>query len=59
MSRTLRRAIQYHESDDPNIVLTRRSLEVELAVAALEKGRSAGVAVIPAELVQAGRETMP
>ena len=32
--------------------------EVEIAVASLKKGKSAGVDNIPAELVQAGRETM-
>ena len=32
--------------------------EVEIAVASLEKGKSAGVDNIPAELVQAGGETM-
>ena len=32
--------------------------EVEIAVAPLKKGKSAGVDNIPAELVQAGRETM-
>ena len=32
--------------------------EVEIAVASLKKGRSAGVDNIPAELVQAGGETM-
>ena len=33
-------------------------MEVEIAVASLKKGRSAGVDNIPAELVQAGGETM-
>ena len=32
--------------------------EVEIAVASLKKGKSAGVDNIPAELVQAGGETM-
>ena len=32
--------------------------EVEIAVAALKKGKSAGVDNIPAELVQAGGESM-
>ena len=32
--------------------------EVEIAVASLKKGKSAGVDNIPAEVVQAGRETM-
>ena len=32
--------------------------EVETAVASLKKGKSAGVDTIPAELVQAGGETM-
>ena len=32
--------------------------EVELAVVSLKKGKSAGVDNIPAELVQAGGETM-
>ena len=32
--------------------------EVQIAVASLKKGKSAGVDIIPAELVQAGRETM-
>ena len=32
--------------------------EVEIAEASLKKGKSAGVDNIPAELVQAGRETM-
>ena len=32
--------------------------EVEIAVASLKKGKSAGVVNIPAELVQAGGETM-
>ena len=32
--------------------------EVEIAVASLKKGKSAGVDIIPAELVQAGGETM-
>ena len=33
-------------------------MEVEIAVASLKKGKSAGVDNIPAELVQAGGETM-
>ena len=33
-------------------------VKVEIAVASLKKGRSAGVDNIPAELVQAGGETM-
>ena len=32
--------------------------EVEIAVASLKKGKSAGVDNIPAELIQAGGETM-
>ena len=33
-------------------------MEIEIAVASLKKGKSAGVHYIPAELVQAGREIM-
>ena len=33
-------------------------MEVEVAVASLKKGKSVGIDNIPAELVQAGRETM-
>ena len=41
--------------EDPQPILRKT---VEIAVASLKKGKSAGVDNIPAELVQAGRETM-
>ena len=46
--------IQHSEEDLQSILRE----EVEIAVAALKTGKSAGVDNIPAELVQAGGETM-
>ena len=43
------------QEEDPQLILRER---VEIAVASLKKGKSAGVDNIPAELVQAGGETM-
>ena len=49
-----------YESCEDNTVLdcSQPPEEVEIAVASLKKGKSAGVDNIPAELVQAGGETM-
>ena len=63
------RILYNHESFGDNAVLDCSKLpeedllpilcvEVEIAVASLKKGKSAGVNNIPAELVQAGGETM-
>ena len=68
MNRILLRTVQLYESFGDNAVrdcskppeedlqpILRE--EVEIAVASLKKGKSAGVDNIPAELVQAGEET--